>query len=427
MKDLQTKGTGNSRFLKTSLAEGITWEQALAMLRAGTFPVDFNGFNQEGIETLGTLMKKSNILTDELATALGLTQDDPTILDVFTKLKELVATAQSTANSAKTTANAALPKSGGTMTGNLVLKGDPTSNLMAATKQYVDNNNRTPAELNVLTSSGTTVKAVKGSTTLTATAGSDGWAKLYPSEFGEWTVTAGSTSKTINIDAIAVFYLVMSDLRSLSWSQVAAISKMGLASTLFHIGDEKTLTVNGVSYTAVIIGFDHDTPVDTATYGRDKAGITWQLKNCLNTTYQMNSSNTNSGGWTSCAMRTSTMATLLSQLASDLKNAIVKVKKLSSAGNQSTAINTTEDSLFFLSEVEIFGSTTYAKAGEGSQYEYYQSGNSRVKTVNGSASGWWERSPDGSNGTAFCGVTSDDGASHYYASYSHGVAFGFCI
>lgn len=54
MKDLQTKGTGNSRFLKTSLAEGITWEQALAMLRAGTFPVDFNGFNQEGIETLGT-------------------------------------------------------------------------------------------------------------------------------------------------------------------------------------------------------------------------------------------------------------------------------------------------------------------------------------------------------------------------------------
>lgn len=36
-------------------------------------------------------------------------------------------------------ANAALPKSGGTMTGNLTLKGDPTSNLHAATKQYVDN------------------------------------------------------------------------------------------------------------------------------------------------------------------------------------------------------------------------------------------------------------------------------------------------
>lgn len=36
-------------------------------------------------------------------------------------------------------ANAALPKSGGSMTGPLTLSGDPTGNLMAATKQYVDN------------------------------------------------------------------------------------------------------------------------------------------------------------------------------------------------------------------------------------------------------------------------------------------------
>lgn len=35
-------------------------------------------------------------------------------------------------------ANAALPKAGGTMTGNLVLNADPTANLGAATKQYVD-------------------------------------------------------------------------------------------------------------------------------------------------------------------------------------------------------------------------------------------------------------------------------------------------
>lgn len=36
-------------------------------------------------------------------------------------------------------ANAALPKSGGTMTGNLTLAGNPTSSLHAATKAYVDN------------------------------------------------------------------------------------------------------------------------------------------------------------------------------------------------------------------------------------------------------------------------------------------------
>ncbi|MBQ5832924.1 MAG: hypothetical protein IIW43_05540, partial [Selenomonadales bacterium] len=36
-------------------------------------------------------------------------------------------------------ANAALPKSGGTMTGALILNANPTSNLGAVTKQYVDN------------------------------------------------------------------------------------------------------------------------------------------------------------------------------------------------------------------------------------------------------------------------------------------------
>ena len=283
------------------------------------------------------------------------------------------------------------------------------------------------AVIHVFAQSGASISMTKGGKTFTATADSKGEALLYPTEFGTWTVTAGSVSKTINIDASAVFYLIMSDLQSISWSQVATISRAGLASTLFHIGDEKNLTVNGVSYTAVIIGFDHDTPANIATYGRDKAGITWQLKNCLNTTYLMNSSDTNSGGWASCTMRTSTMVTLLSQLASDLKNAIVKVKKLSSAGYNSGTINTTEDSLFLLSEFEIFGHIVGSMAEEGSQYEYYKSGNSKVKTVNGSASNWWERSASKSNDSSYCLVDSRGSNSNSGATYTWGTAFGFCI
>ena len=41
---------------------------------------------------------------------------------------------------ARDIATAALPKSGGVMTGTLILKGDPAANLEAATKQYVDSN-----------------------------------------------------------------------------------------------------------------------------------------------------------------------------------------------------------------------------------------------------------------------------------------------
>lgn len=55
-------------------------------------------------------------------------------------LTENLADTQGEVNNVKTTAEGALPKSGGTMTGNLILNGAPTSDLQAATKKYVDDN-----------------------------------------------------------------------------------------------------------------------------------------------------------------------------------------------------------------------------------------------------------------------------------------------
>ena len=50
------------------------------------------------------------------------------------------ATARAAAAAAQATATAALPKAGGTMTGKITLDGAPTANLHAATKKYVDDN-----------------------------------------------------------------------------------------------------------------------------------------------------------------------------------------------------------------------------------------------------------------------------------------------
>ena len=61
------------------------------------------------------------------------------------------------------------------------------------------------------------------------------------------------------------------------------------------------------------------------------------------------------------------------------------------------------------------------------RYAYYKAGNSKVKNVNGSADGWWERSPYASNATNFCCVNSSGGAGYIGASASFGVAFGFCV
>ena len=178
------------------------------------------------------------------------------------------------------------------------------------------------------------------------------------------------------------------------------------------------------------MGFNLDSVSSSTAYGSTtatgKAGMTLQMVDCLATTASMNSSNTNSGGWESCAMRTN-MATYLSQLTSAWQSVVKQVNKLSSAGNQSTTIKTTADKLFLLSEVEIFGSTTYSVSGEGTQYAYYKAGNSKVKNRNGSADGWWERSPLASSSSYFCFVTSGGNASYASASTSFGVAFGFCV
>ena len=199
-------------------------------------------------------------------------------------------------------------------------------------------------------------------------------------------------------------------------------------------GDKINIAINGTAYEFRVLGFNHDTLTSANAYGSatatGKAGMTLQMVDCLTDAAQMNSSNTNSGGWENCAMRKSNMATYLSQLTSAWQNAIKQVNKLSSAGSQSTTIKTTADKLFLLSEVEIFGSTSYSVSGEGTQYAYCKANNAandRVKKRNGSASNWWERSPYASNAAYFCSVSSNGNANNYSAINSSGVAFGFCV
>lgn len=83
MKDMVTNGTGNSRYLKTSLASGTTWESALAMLREGTFPIDLNGLNNGGITQLGSAYSKANVLPDDVCALLGLNSTTAEPKDAF--------------------------------------------------------------------------------------------------------------------------------------------------------------------------------------------------------------------------------------------------------------------------------------------------------------------------------------------------------
>lgn len=209
-----------------------------------------------------------------------------------------------------------------------------------------------------------------------------------------------------------------------SWADIIAACQSGQVPDTWVADGTcyKDMEINGANYHIDIIGKNHDTYASGGT-----APLTFQMHDCYGTTYWMNSSNTNSGGWTNCAMRSTHLPAILNMMPAEVQAAIKEVQKKTSAGNRSSSIQTTNDKLFLLSEIEIFGSTTYSFAGEGTQYAYYQAGNSKVKNRNGSANYWWERSPRSNTSTNFCCVSRNGSADSDFAYGSRGVAYGFCF
>lgn len=302
-------------------------------------------------------------------------------------------------------------------------------------KQYKISLSYFSATLKVTSDSGATVTATNGTKTFSGTVPTSGVLSLTITASGTYTVTATKSGETTDPVSVAITtsgqtYSVEclffnSVLSKNTWAQIAKASAAGKASQLWSIGDTKDITVGSETLTLVIMGFNHD---DLASGG--KAGITFGMKNLMATTRRMNASNTNSGGFTGSEMYSWLQNTLLPTLPSDLQAVLKSVNKKTSAGSQSSTINTNSMKLFLFSEIEIFGSTTYSKAGEGSQYSYFATAANRIKYLSngsGSAGWWWERSPRGSNSNYFCYVNSSGNANDNNANNANGVCFGFCV
>lgn len=233
-----------------------------------------------------------------------------------------------------------------------------------------------------------------------------------------------------------------------------------LKTTYFPIGAKRTLSLSAMvagdncqdahhadDYQFTIIGFEHDTLAEPSSGGKTKALLTLQqdrilYKNTTDSTYSSNypavadeggymePTNTNVNGWKNCPRRTWCNDVFLAALPAAIQSLVKTVNKLTSAGNQSANIDTTEDNVFLLSEIEVFGTVTNSKAGEGSQYEYYQTASNICKKpsyTSYASAIWWERSPYASDATRFCIVGISGTTAYSDASYARGLAPAFCI
>lgn len=274
------------------------------------------------------------------------------------------------------------------------------------------------------------VKPVAKTDDMTQSVGVDSNGALFTAPGGGGTIEYMTDDE---VDALFASTPSIPSFADATWEQIAQVAEAGTASDYFAVGDEKTITLStDEQITLVILGFNHDDLSD----GSGKAGITIGMKNLLATQYSINATATNAGGWDESEMRTSTMATLLSQLPSDLQSVVKQVNKKATAGSQSTSITTSADKLWLLAEVEVDGTTSAGYADEGERYEYWKTvkdgtvAADRIKySSNGSGSAglWWLRSPRVSTSMFFLGITSAGGVFDYSANVTRGVCFCFCV
>lgn len=159
------------------------------------------------------------------------------------------------------------------------------------------------------------------------------------------------------------------------------------------------------------------------------AGLTFGMVDCISKE-KMNETSTNAGGWGGCKMNTVTMNALENAMESALPQILAEVRvPYVDYDNQSTILYS-DDYMFLPAEKEVFGIRSYSPTTEANaltQFAYYKSGGSKIKSLSGSAVSWWLRSVYYDSSGYFCRVSTAGDAYRDRASSSYGAAPCFCV
>lgn len=204
-------------------------------------------------------------------------------------------------------------------------------------------------------------------------------------------------------------------------------------------------TISDKSIELMVAGWDRFKLADNSG---DFAHTNFIMCNCLAATRAMNSTNSNTGGWPAMTLRSWLNLTLFPKLPIFWRRVIKQVNVMSTAGNQSTDIVTSQDYLYLPSYTEVgFGRGTpyineidpdvYGSNTLDAVWPVFTDNASRIKRhggPSGCAAAWWLRSPGATTANCVCSVSNsgtvgtDQGISGRPTFSSDIlVAFGFSI
>lgn len=253
-------------------------------------------------------------------------------------------------------------------------------------------------------------------------------------------VTSFPYALTVSTDDISISgtaydpTAVNPDFNEATWRELKTAVETGVAATLYadNVGSTKEVTLKN-GQTVHLRLSNNTADLYNLAEGSGTTGFVFEFVECLNQTYQMNTTNTNEGGWNASYLRTTTMPLILALLPDEIQEVIATVKRKSCySGNDGTIVESS-DNLFVPLDPEVFGTSGYSRTEEKSantRWQYYadnDTASARIKTVNGSASYWWLGSPYNGNTSYFCIVYTNGYANYNGAYSSRGVAPSFCL
>ena len=171
-------------------------------------------------------------------------------------------------------------------------------------------------------------------------------------------------------------------------------------------------------------------------YSKTACGFVIEFEDII-TTHNMNSSNSNVGGYPASSMYTYIQNDIYNALPKELKDVIIPTYVVSGHGSTSGEENfvTEQDKVYLLSGKEVYGSDTYDTSSNLTrQLEYYSNlgvtasnKSGALKKLNGSNASWWLRSAGSNTTLSFRNVNSNGDLSNGTARNADGVAVAFRI
>ena len=204
-----------------------------------------------------------------------------------------------------------------------------------------------------------------------------------------------------------------------TWEEIADNVKSENASK-YSVGTEKEVEIDGTSYTVRVANNSTPDECNGTNFSQTACGFVVEFVDLLELR-QMNSTDTNVGGWKDSAMRTYANGEFFDKLPSDLQNAIIETKVISGHGSSERENSTSNDKIYLLSPHEVYEDGTSDTAySQTRQLDYYKQRGvtvnnhkkNAIKDYNDMPFSWWLRGAYSNDYSNFLGVASA-GIWHY--------------